>query len=210
MATKFSYDNCMDKIVYLTFDGPDKNTPYILDLLKKYNINATFFNLGIQEEKNPELVKRIVSEGHSLGNHTWSHDPAIYTNVSTFIQEVKKTFDFQKKLIDMEPDKIFRFPFGSNKATKESIKIIQDHGYNYIDWNVYLQDGSRNPSAQKAFELAINGVETCKDTPVILTHCEREDKTGPLEALEPIIVELKNRGYSFKRIKQTDKLIRLN
>ena len=192
----------MEKRIYLTFDdGPDEYTKEILDLLKKHNIKATFFNLGVQDEKYPETVKRLVREGHSLGNHTYFHNPDLYKNLDQFIDEVRKTHELQEKIAGKELPKIFRFPFGSEKAPEEFIEAIEEEGYQYYDWDVYLQDGSRNPSPEKAYQFAVEGVQEFKGDPIILTHCERLEKTGPRAALEKIITELKDQGYRFEVLK---------
>ena len=128
------------KIAYLTFDdGPSRYvTPEILDILDSYNIKATFFVLGKQAEKNPDILKRIYEEGHSIGNHTYSHNYSfIYKNVNNFLYELEKTEEVFKNILgeDFETN-LIRFPggsFGTKKAPFRS--FVLEKGYNYIDWN---------------------------------------------------------------------------
>ena len=197
------------KKVYLTFDdGPDLYTNEVLDLLKKHNIKATFFNLGSQEEKFPSLVKRLTSEGHSVGNHTWTHDLDLYKNEEKFIEEVKEVHKFQEDILGKEPEKIFRFPSGSDKVPEDFKKALIKEGYNFVDWDIYIQDGSRNPSVQKVVDIVKDGIIEHSDSPVILMHLERPEKTGPREALEKVILFLKEQNYEFFPIHQDDQLVR--
>lgn len=137
------------RTMHLTFDdGPSlKNTPEILDILKEKNAKATFFVIGEMAEANPELLKRIVAEGHSIGIHCNNHDyKKLYESVESFVNDFNKARETVKKITGIAPD-IYRFPGGSiNQYNKDVNKQIIDEmnkrGFVYFDWNISAEDAS--------------------------------------------------------------------
>ena len=108
-----------EKKVYLTFDdGPiDQVTPWVLDVLKEFKVKGTFFCIGNNIRKNPEIFMRILREGHSTGNHTFHHVNGKKTPISTYLEEVEQTDilieDILKRNnIDLPDTKLFRPPYG--------------------------------------------------------------------------------------------------
>ena len=100
--------------VYLTFDdGPSSRTSEILDILKKENIKATFFVIGKEGEKEPEIMRRIVEEGHTLGIHTYSHVYTnVYASVESYLEDFNRTYELIYEATGLKTE-IFRFPGGS-------------------------------------------------------------------------------------------------
>ena len=189
------------KVVYLTFDdGPSRNvTPKILDILYSYDIKATFFVVGKQAEKNPDILKRIYEEGHAIGNHTYTHNYAyLYKNVNNFYYELKVTEKVLKNILgeDFET-KLMRFPGGSFGAQKAPFrKFVVEKGYNYIDWNSLNGDaeGYQIPADKliKRFKSTFANQQTL----VILMH-DTDAKETTVKALPAIIEFLMERGYQF-------------
>ena len=204
------------KIAYLTFDdGPSaRNTPRILDLLKKYNIKATFFVKGNGKK---EIYKRIVDEGHVIGNQTYTHNyKYIYSSVSSFKKDVDKLSDYIEDVTGERPE-LFRFPGGSNNTVsrrysgKSVMKtlcqvITSDMGYQYFDWNVSAEDATTY-RASKDFIVrsALNGAKH-KKRAIILMH-DAAPKTTTVEALPEIIDGLIKMGFKFDVLTKDTKKI---
>ena len=139
------------KTMYLTFDdGPSaENTNAVLDILKEKNVKATFFVVGENVKKNPDVARRIVEEGHTIGIHCNSHDyDTIYASVDSYLADFDAAYEAVYEVTGVEVV-LFRFPGGSinayNKEISEDIiKVMTERGYIYFDWNGSLEDASRN------------------------------------------------------------------
>lgn len=200
------YDDVGEKRVFLTFDdGPNMSvTPFILDLLKKENIKATFFVLGTRATYNPELIQREYEEGHYIGNHGYSHVyREIYQNVDSVFNEYNMTEQVIQDALG-NPNyhsKLFRFPGGSVGGYYDDIKTdaveqLRNSGIAAIDWNALSRDAE---GASTVEELVDNVIMTVgeKQSVVILMH-DASDKILTYEALPQIIQYLRENGYSFK------------
>ena len=195
------------KTAYITIDdGPSRSiTPLNLDTLKKYKVKATFFVLprnGVDD-----LYKRIVAEGHVLGNHSYSHDyNYLYSSAENFKKDVVKARDFVYKKTDYTST-VFRFPGGSMGRNKAVIKtragILADLGYKYFDWDVSTAD--TDPNLKKYGDeayivnlLANNVIKNTKDRKklIILMH-DSSGKKYSAKALPKIIEGLQKQGYGF-------------
>ncbi|WKY44918.1 polysaccharide deacetylase family protein [Eubacteriaceae bacterium ES2] len=184
------------KVIFLTFDdGPSTHTPEVLDLLAAYNIKATFFsNLHDSDDLAP-YYQRIVAEGHTLANHTSSHDYDLYDDPTALMADIQNLRDYQIQLTGTEPPKIFRFPGGSLNANESCIQAVLNAGYNYADWNVSSGDGSSSvPEIPVIESNIINGCHQY-DVSVVLCHGEIKDNTRA--ALPTIIETLLAEGYTF-------------
>lgn len=197
-----------NKTVYLTFDdGPSENTEKILDTLKAYGIKATFFVNGYPRQA--ELYKRIVDEGHAIGNHTYSHDyKYIYSSAENLIKDIEKLNDLLEEHTGVIPN-IFRFPGGSNSGymtgkfnggrdvTKEMVQSVKEAGYEYFDWNVLSKDADAVTQDKNVIVNAVlNGVEKNNKDSVVLFH-DSSPKTTTAEALSEILDVLVSKGYKF-------------
>ena len=178
--------------VYLTFDdGPSANTSEILDILKEYNVKATFFVVRHDGLNYEELYQRIVDEGHSLGMHSSSHVYSeVYASVDSFREDTKELQDFLYMVTGVESN-IYRFPGGStNRVSQTDMKLLADElekeGIIYFDWNVSSGDASSVPlTKEEIVENATSGLEDL-DEAVILFH-DLGSKTSTVEALPEII-----------------------
>ncbi len=139
------------KTMYLTFDdGPSaENTVAILDILKEKNIKATFFVIGENVEKHPEVAKRIVEDGHTIGIHCYRHDyEELYSDADSYLEDFLKAREVVYETTGVET-RLFRFPGGSinahNKVVyQDIIEEMTSQGYIYFDWNASLEDATRN------------------------------------------------------------------
>lgn len=164
------------KIMYLTFDdGPsEENTNRVLDILKERDIKATFFLVGENVRKHPEVVQRIIEEGHTIGIHCDNHDyKTVYASVDSFVQDFETVHQTLFELTGLDV-KIFRFPGGSindfNVGVREDIiQEMTNRGYIYFDWNASLEDAVKESAPE---ELIQNGVETTlgRNRVVMLAH----------------------------------------
>ena len=190
------------KVAYLTFDdGPSKNvTPYILDILKEYQIKATFFVIGSQAQENPEILKRIEAEGHMVANHTFSHNyKYLYASPKNFLKDLEKNEKLLDELLsNYSKTGIIRFPGGSfGKSKAATRKAVINEGYQYIDWNVVSGDAEGNniPPAKQLNRL----METLenKKSAVILMH-DANTKQTTIDALPRMIEYIQSQDYVFK------------
>lgn len=124
-----------DDIVAITFDdGPDPEyTPKVLDLLKKHNAKATFFLIGKNAEKHPQLVQRIIQEGHTIGNHSYSHSNGFgFFSTAKIAAEIRRTDEIFQSIIQKKIN-IFRPPFG---VTNPNIKrALGRTGHQSVGWS---------------------------------------------------------------------------
>lgn len=194
-----------EKVAYLTFDdGPSRAvTPLILDLLKEENIKATFFVLGSNVEKNPDLLKREYEEGHYIANHGYTHTYSkIYSKPSNVLSEYEKTEKSIKKALDNEEysSHLFRFPGGYHggkyaSIKKEAAKILKQNDIAYVDWNCLSKDAEGANTKEKILEN-IKKYSEDKGTLVILMH-DASTKILTYETLKDVIDYLRNEGYTF-------------
>lgn len=164
------------KKMYLTFDdGPSKeNTEIILDILKERNIQATFFVVGENVKKYPEVIKRISEEGHVIGIHCYNHSyDKIYASVDDYI----KDFEQAKELVFEITGKevwCYRFPGGSiNKYNKyiymDIVEKMSESGYVYYDWNGCFEDAVSNPTQEHIVKSAVESTLKRKKV-IMLAH----------------------------------------
>lgn len=164
------------KTMYLTFDdGPsEENTARVLDILKARNIRATFFLVGENVEKHPEMAKRIVDEGHTIGIHCYNHDyKALYASVDSYLADFEKAQEAVREATGVEV-KLFRFPGGSvNDYNKQVYRQIAEEmtqrGYIYYDWNASLEDAVKNPKAETLIQNAVSSTLGRKKV-IMLAH----------------------------------------
>ncbi len=190
--------------VYLTFDdGPSDRTVEILDILKAQNVKATFFIVGKEGAKNPETLKRITDEGHSVGIHTYSHVySSIYESVESYLADFNQTYQIIYETTDVKPT-IFRFPGGSiNRYTslfyEEIIAEMTRRGFTYYDWNASSGDASSSVTANSVYYNSIQSSEG-KDRVILLMH-DSISKSYTVAALPNIIEYYKARGFQFESI----------
>jgi len=152
------------KTMYLTFDdGPSlENTGRVLDILKERGIKATFFLVGENVRKHPEMAQRIVAEGHTIGIHCDVHDyGTVYESVDSYLEDFERAHETVYEVTGVDT-KLFRFPGGSvnsyNQGVKDAIiEAMTEKGYRYYDWNASLEDAMGDKTPEQLIE---NGVTT--------------------------------------------------
>ena len=189
--------NTQEKVLYLTFDAGYENgcTEKILDVLKKHNAPAAFFLVGNYMEKNADLVRRMVQEGHIVGNHTMHHYD---------MQKIADKAAFSKELTDLEAlftqitgktlPKYYRPPQGT--YSRENLVMARDLGYQTVFWSLAYVDWNNNaqPTAEEAFQKLLprthNGA-------VVLLHSTSHTNAAILDEL---LTKWEQQGYRFASI----------
>lgn len=195
------------QVVYLTFDdGPSRNTPKILDILKHYDVHATFFVVGHNKDFI-DCIGRAHREGHAIAAHTYTHKFDIYKSQQTYFDDLEQI----EKVIEEQTGSrtpIIRFPGGSSnlvyfRQSQDSIFMIKltqevlNRGYQYVDWNVSSNDASR--ALVPASEIIRHACSVRHNDVCLLMH-DASAKTTTVEALPTIIEFYKNKGYEFGTI----------
>ena len=173
--------------VYLTFDdGPiPESTPFILDTLREFGIKATFFVVGENAERYPELLKRIKEEGHSVGNHTYNHMGSLRHYVKTYLKNVERC----NELIQSD---LFRPPHGWMWL---SVYNILNKRYKIVMWDLVTRDYSR---LLNAFDVVRNVILYTRNSSIITFHDSLKSIEKLQYALPASLRYLKEKGYEFK------------
>ena len=185
------------KILCLTFDCgyENGNTPQILDALKKHGAPATFFVVGTYIESNPELIKRMISEGHTVGNHTWHHpDMAQISAMEIFQKELTDVEDAYKEVTGEEMTKFYRPPQG--KYSESNLKNAQQLGYQTFFWSLAYVDWYENdqPTKEEAFDKLIGRIHPGA---IVLLH--NTSRTNA-EILDELLGKWEEMGYQIRAL----------
>lgn len=186
----FCKGTTQEKIVALTFDdGPDSiHTTQILDILNKHDVKASFFIIGKKAEQNEALIRRILEERHTIGNHSYSHD--FFFDLfgrKKMEQDLLKTDEFIEKISGAKPA-YFRPPYGVTNPTVA--KVVKKLGHKAIGWSVRSLD-----TVLKDEDKIVGRVlDRLHPGAVILLHDDREIT---VKSLEKLILKIKNEGYRF-------------
>lgn len=186
-----------DKRIYLTFDdGPSRNTDKILDILKEYDVKATFFVVGKTDEESVRAYQRIVAEGHTLAMHSYSHKYSeIYASKESFEQDLRQLQEYLYQITGVWP-RFFRFPGGSSNTVskvdmQELIEYLNESGITYFDWNIASGDAiSGQLGKDTIVNNCIGGIKA-KQECMILMH-DASDKNSTVEALSLLIEQVRS------------------
>jgi Predicted xylanase/chitin deacetylase len=189
------------KTIYLTFDdGPCYNTEILLDILKQYDVKATFFVVGNRAQA--DLIRRAYEEGHSIGVHSYTHVfEEIYASEEAFFADFWAT----EEVIHAQTGQyttIFRFPGGGNNTASwfnrgimtRLTRIMEDMGYRYFDWNVTAGDSGKGYTEADVKKRVTNGMKAHKDFSIVLQH---DIHLKSVLAVESILKWGKENGYTF-------------
>ena len=194
-----------EKVTAITFDdGPNEiYTPQLLDILALNEVKATFFLLGIHVEKHSELVRRIHSEGHEIGNHSYSHSFLPLYTKSYVKRQIKLTSALIEKTIGLTPS-YFRPPMGV--FTPSVLDAISESGMTAVVGEVYPRDPYK-PGTDKIVERVLSRIEPGS---IIILHDSgtfgKIDRSQTIAAVPIIIDRLRDRGYRFLTIGELMKL----
>lgn len=175
--------------VYLTFDdGPDpKITPWVLSILAKHNVKATFFCVGKNIIDHPTIVNDIVAQGHAIGNHTFSHEKGRATKNSFYLDSILKTSTLIKS-------SFFRPPYGSIKRSQ--LKMLKKNGFKVVFWSWLSNDFNSRINPSKILKKA----EKIRPGDILVFHDSQKAEANLKSCLENIIELISNKGLQFELI----------
>ena len=178
-----------EKVVYLTFDdGPNKElTPFVLDNLKSFNAKATFFLTGQNVVKEYALFEQIKTEGHSVGNHSYSHLNGWMTTNKSYFSDIDKC----DKILN---SKLFRPPYG--KIRPSQINFLKKK-YEIIMWDVLSWDFDTKISAEKCLSMLLKKI---KSGSIVVFHENEKSAINMKFALPRLLQSLKGQGFTFKTL----------
>lgn len=189
-----------EKVIYLTFDdGPTpKITNWTLNILDQYNAKATFFCIGKNVDEHPSTFKRILTEGHSVGNHTHNHLKGWKTKTKDYlldIEKAQKIINNQIQNSEFRIQNLFRPPYGQIKPIQA--KQLKHLGYKIIMWKVLSIDWDASISNKKCFENVINNTVSGN---IVVFHDSIKAANNMQYALPKVLEYFNKKGFEFKRI----------
>jgi peptidoglycan-N-acetylmuramic acid deacetylase len=186
-----------DKVLYLTFDAGYENgcTKAILDTLKKHNVPAAFFLVGNYMQHNPDLVRRMVAEGHIVGNHTMHHpDMSKVTDKGAFQKELRDLEDLFRDITGKDLPRFYRPPQGV--YSEENLKMAQEMGYKTVFWSLAYVDW--NNDSQPTADYALSKlIPRTHNGAVVLLHSTSQTNA---QILDELLRRWKDMGYRFASI----------
>ncbi|WP_158845671.1 polysaccharide deacetylase family protein [Algibacter sp. L1A34] len=191
------------KIIYLTFDdGPTLEiTNWTLDTLKKYNAKATFFCIGNNIEKNPEIFKDIIKHGHAIGNHTQNHAKGWKTSTVDYLSDVEQAEqNIQKEKPQQHTStsksvKLFRPPYGKIRSNQG--KQIINLGYKIIMWDILSFDWEHKISKETCFK---NVISKTKNGSIVVFHDSVKASRNMQYTLPKVLKHFSEQGFIFKSL----------
>ena len=188
-----------EKVIYLTFDAGYENgcTAQILDALKKHNVSATFFLVGNYLEKNPDLVRRMVAEGHTVGNHTMHHyDMSRISDPAAFQKELEDLEKLYEQTVGEPMQKYYRPPQGI--YSEENLRQAKNLDYKTVFWSLAYVDWKNDdqPTAQAAFNKLLPRIHPGA---VVLLHSTSKTNAAILDEL---LTRWEDMGYRFAPIQE--------
>lgn len=192
-AKTFNKDKIKDKFMCLTFDdGPDeKYTEKLLDLLREYNVKATFFTVARFAENNPHIIKRMENEGHTIGLHSLEHRNGLITSPLYTDKEFKDSLEIMKKI--NIPVKFFRPPWGH--LNLKTLINLKKYNLKLVLWDVIIGDWKSDITSDEIANRLLRG---SKDKSIICLHDGRGEDNAPLrtiKALEKTLPIWLSQGY---------------
>ena len=182
------------KVIYLTFDAGYENgcTEKILDVLKAHEVKVAFFLVGNYIQQNADLVRRMVREGHIVGNHTMHHpDMSKIADKAAFAKELSDLESLYKEVTGEQMPKYYRPPQGC--YSEENLRMAKELGYKTVFWSLAYVDWNNDsqPTAKQAFDKLLPRIH---NGAVVLLH---STSTTNAQILDELLTRWKDMGYSF-------------
>ncbi len=189
-----------ENVMYLTFDdGPTPEvTDWVLHLLAQYNAKATFFCIGDNVQKYPEIFQRVIVAGHSIGNHTQNHLKGWKTKTKMYLDDVLKaqdTISKQYQNTQYEIQYLFRPPYGKIKPKQG--KSILEKGYQIVMWDVLSFDWDKNVSQINCLN---NVISKATKGSIVVFHDSAKASNNMKYALPKVLEHFSEKGYTFKAL----------
>ncbi|WP_251032759.1 polysaccharide deacetylase family protein [Bacillus sp. ISL-7] len=190
------------KIVAITFDdGPNPiNTSQVLDIFGEVEGKATFFMIGEQMDKHPEMVKKVVEQGHEIGNHTYTHPKLSELSPAECLEEIERTEKLIQDLAGQKPV-VFRPPYLD--YNHDTVLVMQQKGYPMIGaLNMEAQDWDM-PGVE---HILANSRDCVKNGCILIFHDGYGDRSETIEAVRTLVSELTSQGYQLVTVSEILKL----
>ncbi|MDF2540561.1 MAG: putative rane protein [Herbinix sp.] len=189
--------NTKEKVIYLTFDAGYENgyTATILDALKKHNVSATFFLVGNYLTTSPDLVQRMVAEGHTVANHTYNHpDMTNITGMDSFRKEIEDLERIYKDITGQDLVKFYRPPRG--KYSVNNLTMAKELGYKTFFWSLAYVDwyNDKQPSKEEAFNKLLGRIHPGA---IVLLHSTSKTNSCIMDEL---LTKWEEMGYTFGKL----------
>ncbi len=188
------------KALYLTFDdGPvPEVTPWVLNQLKAYDAKATFFCIGDNIDKHPDIFTQILAEGHEIGNHTFHHINGFKTPAGAYLRNVLMAEEVISREMAghaQNRPKFFRPPYG--KLTGKQARLLRQEGYEIVMWNVLSRDYDPQLSPVKILEKT----KACTTAgSIIIFHDSLKAEKNLKKVLPPLLEHFSQKGFSFESL----------
>ncbi len=188
-------------VIYLTFDdGPTPEiTKWVLNTLNAYNAKATFFCIGNNIEKHPDIFQNIIKEGHAIGNHTHNHIKGWKTSSENYLNNVLKAQAVINPHITDSNVKFFRPPYG--KISKKQGRKLRDLNYNIIMWDILSFDWDKNTSGEKCLN---NVIRKTSNGSIIVFHDSVKAAKNLKYVLPKVLTYFTEKGYTFESINESE------
>jgi len=188
-----------EKVVALTYDdGPyPPYTNQILDILDRYQVKATFFEIGRNIEKHPEIVPMIVARGHELANHSYSHTDMMFKPREFLLSEIEKTDQLLQGLGVKQDSISFRPPFGRRFVVLSY--LLSQMGKKQIMWDVNSHDYKNTLTAE---DIANRVIDKVRSGSIVVMHDGGGDRSKTVVATQAILKTLQSKGYAFKTVSE--------
>lgn len=182
-----------EKVINLTFDdGPDPEaTPWVLDQLERYKAKATFFCVGQNAEKHPEIMRRIEESGHVIGNHTYSHKNGWKTDKQEYLEEVQKG---EQSLKVYTSQMLFRPPYGNIRFSQ--LRSLKKAGYEVIMWSHLSGDFDPNVNIQKS----IKSLKQAEPGSILVFHDSQKAFKNLQKMLPEVLKYLEGEGVVMRAV----------
>jgi peptidoglycan/xylan/chitin deacetylase (PgdA/CDA1 family) len=186
-----------NKELYLTFDdGPTPDiTNWTLDILKQYDAKATFFCIGANIEKHPDIFKNIINAGHTIGNHTQHHAKGWQTKTKVYLENVAQAETSITSITNAKSSKLFRPPYG--QITPKQGKALIGLGYQIIMWDVLSFDWEKDVSEAQCLD---NVISKSKSGSIIVFHDSIKASKNMMYTLPKVLEKLSQEGFEFKTL----------
>lgn len=185
-----------EKVVYLTFDdGPTPEiTDWVINTLDTFDAKATFFCIGNNIEKHPEIFKSIINKGHAIGNHTYNHLKGWKTKTKDYLTNIYKTQLIIDSSYNSKP-LLFRPPYGRIKL--KQVKALSKLNYQIIMWNILSKDWDKTIEKEVCLR---NVIQNTKEGDIVVFHDSIKASRNMQYTLPRMLDHFTKKGYEFKRI----------
>lgn len=187
-----------EQAIYLSFDdGPiPEVTPWVLEQLQQYDAKATFFCIGDNVRKHPEIFQKIISEGHAVGNHSFNHLNGWRTRSNLYLENVLQAQkEMEQYMVEATGSRLFRPPYGRLK--EQQARLLRENDFKVVMWDVLSVDYKQRLSPENCFKNVVNNAEAGS---IIVFHDSLKAEKNMKATLPRVLEYYSRRGFEFRSI----------